>query len=217
MITVACVRTGTRYGTEYVYRLKAGVERHLKQPHWFVCLTDRPSDLDGVETIDICADGLSGWWAKMILFRLASRLDHRLLYFDLDTVVVGSLDRLADLNVDFGICENFTRLAGNENWPCRYGSCVMSFSAGFGCDVWQEFDARRDHYMNEAGRYGDQKAIEKLLPVAALFQTVLPYGFFLGYRDIDENRPEACSLVIFAGQHKPHNCTTAWIVDAWKS
>ena len=42
---VACVRTGKRYGVEYVARLKAGVARHLTMPHRFMCLTDRPRDL----------------------------------------------------------------------------------------------------------------------------------------------------------------------------
>lgn len=217
MITVACVRTGTRYGTEYVYRLKRGVARNLNQPHRFVCLTDRPDELVNVETIDVSGDGLQGWWAKLILLQLAAGSSDRIIYLDLDTVVCGDLSPLAELDVAFGICGNFTRAAGCMTWPCRYGSCVMSFAAGFGKAEWAEFNQRREFYMGQAGYYGDQKAFELLIPAATILQDVLPPGFFLGYRDITEQKPEHCGLVIFAGKSKPHNCTTEWIVDAWKS
>jgi hypothetical protein len=214
-LTVACVRTGTRYGAEYVYRLRDGVARHLKRPHRFVCLTDRPEDLPNVETIDVSGDGLAGWWAKMILFQLAGGCADRILYFDLDTVICGPLDPLADLDVEFGICGNFARAAGNLSWPCRYGSCVMTIRAGYGGAVWREFDANRDYYMGQAGNYGDQKAIEMLIPVATILQDVMPPRFFLGYRDVTERKPEHCSLVIFAGRSKPHNCDTQWIKAEW--
>lgn len=217
MITVACVRTGTRYGTEYVYRLKSGVARHLKRPHRFVCLTDRPDDLVGVETIDVAEDALPGWWSKMLLLQLAAGSDQRVLYFDLDTVIVGSLAPLADLDVEFGICGNFARAAGNMNWPCLYGSCVMTFAAGFGGSEWKKFSASRDDYMAKAGYYGDQKAYEMLIPSAAILQDALPGGYFLGYRDIKTSKPDGCALVIFAGRNKPHNCETEWIVNEWKS
>ena len=70
---VACVRQGTRYGTEYVYRLKSGVERYLKRPHRFICLTDRPLEIPDVETVNIGCHDLTGWWAKMALFRVAGQ------------------------------------------------------------------------------------------------------------------------------------------------
>ena len=216
MITVACVRTGTRYGPEYVYRLQAGVQRYLKRPFQFVCLTDRPNDLT-VNTIDISADNLPGWWGKMALFRLAAVSANRVLYFDLDTVICGDLGPLADINTYFGICENFTRLAGCTTWPCRYGSCVMTFNAGYGWPIWKEFAANRQNYMDKAGQYGDQRAIEMLAPAATLLQSVLPPRYFLGYRDITETKPANCSIVVFAGRSKPHNCETKWITSEWIS
>ena len=115
MITVACVRTGTKYSIGYVLKLAAMCARHLSQTHRFVCLTDRPGDFSGIETVDVSPTGLRGWWAKMALFDFTARSSDRVLYLDLDMVVCGSLDPLAALNVEFGVCANFTRAAGNLN------------------------------------------------------------------------------------------------------
>ena len=44
-LTVVCVKWGTKYGPDYVLKLRAGVGRYLSRPHQFVCLTD---DVDGL-------------------------------------------------------------------------------------------------------------------------------------------------------------------------
>lgn len=215
---VACVRTGTRYPVEYVYKLKAMVARHLPVFHSFVCLTDRPGDLNvnfkGIEIVAV--SGLPGWWTKMKLFDpLWGRIGERLIYFDLDTVICGDLLPLINLDVEFGICSNFARAAGNKTWPCRYGSCVMTIGPKFGADIWRTFNADRFGIMSRAGHYGDQKAIEELIPVATLLQDVMPHGYFLGYRDLKAAKPPGCSIVVFAGNSKPHNCAEKWIADEW--
>lgn len=219
---VACVRTGTRYSVDYVHRLKAMVARHLPVEHEFVCLTDRPEDLEGtgirtvlVITDDIMPGQLRGWWNKMVLFREDWRHGEPSVYFDLDTVVCGDLAPLASLQVQFGICANFTRAAGNLTWPCRYGSCVMVLGRDFGNAVWRDFVNEHPKIMARAGHHGDQKAIEELIPAATILQDVLPPGFFLGYRDLTHVKPPGCSVVVFAGRSKPHNCTEKWIRNEW--
>lgn len=212
---VACVWTGTKYPVDYVHRLKAGVARHLPQPHAFVCLTDRPDDLGPVTAINVKDTGLRGWWAKMALFDFAAQRRERVIYLDLDTVVTGSLTPLALLGCEFGICGSFTRAAGNLTWPCRYGSCVMTIAPGFGAEVWRGFESNRTALMAAAGHYGDQHVIEQLIPAATILQDVMPPGFFLGYRDFEAEKPEGCALAIFAGKAKPHTCEQDWIRREW--
>lgn len=214
-LTIACVRTGTKYGPEYVERLRAGVARHLSRPHRFVCLTDRPADLPGIDVVDISAFGLKGWWGKMALLDFASRSSDRVIFFDLDMVMCGPLDPLADVAVDFAICGSFTRAAGNLKWPCRYGSCVMSFAPGFGADGWARFDRERDRWFAQAGTFGDQFVYEGLYPAATILQDILPKGFFLGYRDMTDVKPEGCAVAVFAGSSKPHTCEVPWVRSAW--
>lgn len=217
---VACVRTGDKYPVSYVQRLKLMVERNLKRPHRFVCFSDEPIAIrkEGLHAVDISELHLKSWWGKMAIFAREWRADQRVLYFDLDTVIAGDLTPLSSLEIDFGICANFTRAAGNLDWPCLYGSCVMSLGPSFDGEMFKSFWADRHAIMDRAGKYGDQKAIEELLPNATLLQPLLHPNFFLGYRDLLNHKaspPDGCSVVIFAGNSKPHNCEIKWVKSAW--
>jgi hypothetical protein len=39
-VNVICIKWGTKYGPDYVNRLRNMVQRHLHRPHRFVCLTE---------------------------------------------------------------------------------------------------------------------------------------------------------------------------------
>lgn len=216
-MNVLCVKTGEKYNSDYVYRLRNMVWRHLPQPHRFICLTDRPNDLTEVETIDISRFGLDGWWAKLLMLDPAMRGHSKALYFDLDTVIVGDLTPLANLKTHFGVCENFTKLAGSQT-PCNYGSCTMVFEATWGYDAWRTFASNRRKLMAEAGAYGDQYVFEALVPEARLLQSEMPAGYFLGYRDLKNHpvQPPECSVVVFAGKNKPANSEVGWVRESWR-
>lgn len=214
---VACVRIGTKYGAEYVERLRDGVVRYLSQPHHFVCLTDRVSDLPtsiDVQPIAI-PDNYAGWWGKMVLFERSWRLGQKVIYFDLDTVIIGDLSPLADIAAPLAVCANFTQLAGHSGWPCRYGSCVMVIGPEFDNAMWNWFSCLNEMIVRDCGRYGDQMAIEKWDKELPLLQDYLPKNFFIGYRDFTEERPQQSSIAVFAGSHKPGNSLYAWVREAW--
>ncbi len=216
MITVACVRTGTKYPIEHVEILRNMVARHLPGEYRFVCFTNMDDEIDGVENVHI--DRLPRWWGKMALFIPAARgHDQRCLYLDLDTVIVGDLTPFAEYDGPFAICENFTRLAGNTDWPCRYGSCAMSFPAGWGQDLFDTFWKDSVQWMRDCPK-GDQEAIEKLHPDAVFLQDVLPDGFFLNKRDLDdhpEGPPPGTAVVTFGGKVQTASSDVPWIKSAW--
>lgn len=211
---VACVRTGTKYPVEYVYKLRAMVARHLKEKHHFICLTDNSLVLPDIECVEINKD-LPGWWGKMKLFSMQWRQGEKVIYFDLDTVICGNISMLGGLEVDFAICGNFTRAAGNKNWPCIYGSCCMVLGKSLGVYIWEIFCKNKKDLVAISGNYGDQMALQHIYPAATILQDVLPQGFFLGYRHLTEFKPEECSVVVFAGASKPHNCNEKWIEQEW--
>lgn len=100
MLTVACVyRSGGEYCPDDVVRLARGVHSHLTIPFRMVCLTDRSDEVsrhsawysDMTCQIHRLLANWRGWWSKMEVFGLAGPV----LYLDLDTVIVGSLDELA--------------------------------------------------------------------------------------------------------------------------
>lgn len=219
MITVVCVRTGEKYGIEYVAALRDMVSKHLPRRHRFVCLTDQPERIGGVSFLSIGGYGLEGWFAKMLVFNRAFVGDGKILYIDLDMVIAGSLEPLADLNIDFGICKNFTRIRqekeGNVTWPCLFGSCVMLLGAGFGQHVWDEFKRDRLGYIERAGNKGDQQIIQWINPSSLYLQLILPPGYLLHYKDFTDTPDDSAAILVFAGKSKPANCQIEWIRNHW--
>lgn len=84
---VICLKHGTKYGAEWVTRLKALVARHMPLAHEFVCYTENP--VEGV-TCEPLPSGLQGWWAKIGLFEPGIQTGPT-LYFDLDVIPQGNL------------------------------------------------------------------------------------------------------------------------------
>lgn len=213
MITFALVRVGTRYSVEYVEKMRNMIRRHCRSDHRIICLTDQPEQVEGVTMLPA---SLPKWWSKMLLFDPRVRGQGRCIYFDLDTVICGDLSPLIHLETQFGICANFTRRAGHLEWPCSYGSCVMTFEEGWGDDIYQAFSEASARIMETSGRYGDQYAIERLMPCATLLQDVLPPNYFVGRREMTSKRPVGAALLIFAGREKPHNTPHEWIRKEWR-
>lgn len=168
-LTVACVwvRGNVPFTADYVHKLRSMVGRHLATPHRFVCLTDRPDELPGVECSPVpTPDGMFGWWSKMHLFE-PGRLSGRVLYLDLDVIVMRDL---RDLLV--GTLSSLTLIPhagtfqghGMRRVVHRYNSSVMRFWAEDCADLWEEW---RPELTREL--WGDQDFIGLVRPSAALW------------------------------------------------
>jgi hypothetical protein len=101
-VAVGCVKWGTRFAPDYVNVLHRAVRAHLEMPFRFVCLTDDSQGLDAeIEAVGIPAFGqprerwrLHGNWPKVALCAPGIFADDELvLYFDLDVMILGKLDR----------------------------------------------------------------------------------------------------------------------------
>src|SRR4029077_4234365 len=117
MLYICCIRAGEKFSPAYVVHLKDMVIRNLDAVEGrFVCFTDRPHELpEGIGTAPLPAD-LPGWWSKLALFRKGLFPDgDRVLFFDLDTLIVGAIDRLAAYNGDFAILQDFYRPLGLQS------------------------------------------------------------------------------------------------------
>ena len=113
MITVACVFWGDKFSDDYVYNLKSMVERNTTVPHQFVCFSDR--ELEGIKTVKLIP-GYEGWWNKMQMFNTDFRLGNRVVYLDLDTLIVDNIDWLLEYDGMFMGIEDLG--AVNEHQPC---------------------------------------------------------------------------------------------------
>ena len=98
-VNVICMKWGSMYGPEYVNHLRAGVARHLKRPHRFVCFTDDGTGLrEDIEVMPLPDLGLPAGqkdlrWRKLAVFRKElGDLQGTTLFLDLDLVIVDDLE-----------------------------------------------------------------------------------------------------------------------------
>src|SRR5580704_9346260 len=110
-VTFACVLHGAwpqnapSLGETYVRYLYEGIRKNVRGRPWrFVCFTDRDASdprLEGIATRAL-PTGFNGWFNKLYLFAPeAFPAGHRIVSFDLDTVVVGDIEPL--LGVDLSV------------------------------------------------------------------------------------------------------------------
>ena len=199
MITVVCVKVGTKYGPEYVNTLQSMVARHLTIPHRFLCITDDPEGLE-CETVEPEEES-EGWWTKLTLFRKDPYgIEGKLLFFDLDVVIVDDIDPLATFDSDFAII---------DDWHVpTYNSSVILLRAGSQTQVW-------DNYIADpikARRFapgGDQHHIT-LHAKADLW----PKGWCMSYRTHCQSAPTG-KIVVFHGNPNPHMCG-GWVEGLWR-
>ncbi len=150
MLTVACVlRSGGIYDASWVARLQAGVSRHLPQPHRFVCLSDVEVPCDRIPLVH----DWPGWWSKLELFKLKGPV----LFFDLDTAIVGDLTDIAAeaLKPQFRMLRDFYA-------PAHFGSGVMAWGACAPSGLYERFaNAPETNMALRRARMGDQAYIEE--------------------------------------------------------
>lgn len=208
MITIAAVQTGDYCGRggEYVRKLFDGVRRNITVPWKGVVLTDDPATVpEGIEARPVLP-GITGWWNKLQMFApWAFEPGEQVLFMDLDTVIVGSIDDIASYCGKFAILKDFY-------FPEHYGSCIMSWEAGTCNHIWQQWD--------EGGRpsfdpNGDQRWIESMMPKVDFWQSMFP-GQIASYKaNCQIVRPPKLRICCFHGLPRPHMVETDWVRKSW--
>ena len=212
-LAVACVlKTGawhngmhrSEYRAEHVQLLRRQVSKHLTLPHRFVCLSD--VQIEGVETIPL-TQGWPGWWNKIELFQHDLG---RLLYLDLDTVIVGSLNDLVSRSHRFTALQALSRDQGR----CL-NSGLMAWE-GRRLDIFERFRAAPDRYMRQCrvrGNWGDQGFINGHVGHWDAWQEIFP-GRVVSYKLHLKQRlppPPGTSVVCFHGKPRPWEVSHSWV------
>jgi hypothetical protein len=231
VITVLCVRFGTKYGREYVERLRNMVARHLTVPYEFVCLTDDQHPINGVRSIVQPNAGYSKlWWQKVHMFDPNLSVEGRIIYFDLDVVIHSNIDKLVNNLGDrfYGI-RDFNRKFVPK-WD-KLNSSIMSWQKGTHSDIFELFVKNKSSAMR---LHGDQDWIHQ---VAGSKIKHWPDSWIQSYKweirsrnEIDfstrENRtfktvinpkisPDCC-VTVFHGDPKPENILDPYVIDNWQ-
>lgn len=230
-VTVLCVRFGTRYGREYVERLRNMVSRHMTIPYEFVCLTDDQHPIEGVRSIVQPNAGYArGWWHKVHMFDPTLPLRGRILFFDLDVVIHDNINKLVTtFGSDFIGIHDFNR-AFYANWN-NLNSSVMAWDAGSQKHIWEQFSVS----PRDAQRLpGDQDWIWKTSRDRIKFwprEWIQSYKWEIRKREdlamINGKRrfkevhhevtpPPGCCVTVFHGDPKPQDVQDRFVVDNWR-
>lgn len=215
-LTVLCVLRsgGETYDKTWVYKLQRSVERNLTIPHTFACLSDVPLACNRIPL----KHDWPGWWAKIEMFRKGVVLGPT-IYFDLDTVIVGNIDHMADNKSGFAMLKNFSATAE----PGMVGSGVMWFrdAASVPHKVYEKFAKMPECYMNHHLRnadaatsyIGDQAFIWDAL--GGQIDTLNDPKILSYKRHCRKLLPADSSIVAFHGRPRPSEVSDSWVKEHW--
>lgn len=219
-LTVVCVKWGKKYDSEYVLKLFRGVKRHLNQEHDFVCFTDDDKGLRDVKGIMIrkfTETGWTGWWNKATLFSSSSKLSGRVMFIDLDTVIVSSLDKLSTFRGLFSTLgtDDFK----NEGRVGGLNSSVMLWNASspLMSSIFERLRLITPSVMNQCVHRFDHWLEMNLIHVPRL-QTLFP-KLFVEYAQhcTRDSFPSDCAVINFPLEPKPHKVveSSRWMKKHW--
>ncbi len=202
MLRVLCVlKSGGDFDQSYVERLARMVEENLTLSHSFECFTDLPL-IPGIRTIKLM-NGYAGWWNKIELYQITGPL----IYFDLDTLIVGNIDALGEALVDDNIFM-LKPFARSELWATG----IMAWA---GVLPWAKFRPTRAE-MNDFEwdqRYVSSLIKDKDTKVNAI-QDVLT-GICSYKHHCRSGLPDDARVVCFHGHPRPHEVTSGWVRELW--
>jgi hypothetical protein len=179
---IACVlQPSETYGNDYVCRLFEGLSAQVKD----------------FEFITLRGSRWSSWWSKLELFDPAVRGD--LLYFDLDTIITGSLADILSVR-RLTVLSDFNRLE-------KMASGVMFIPEHEREPIWKHWIADPERHMQQWRGMGDQGYLSQFWEASAdRWQDILP-GQIVSYKNHwrkKENTSDS-RVVCFHGKPKPRD------------
>lgn len=206
MLVFCCVNWGNYLGRgeEYVRNLFNGIRNNLgAYACRFVLFSDDSRDYgQGITTLPL-PEGVAGWWNKLYLFKEGVfGVKEKIIFFDLDTVIMDDITFMAEYSGDFAILED----AYN---PHMYGPGIMMWKGGFGYDIWQSYV---DAGMPTENSMGDMWWINQWIKKSGItpdkLQSLYPRKFGSYKKHVLNGKPDGESVVFFHGKPRPHevNC-----------
>lgn len=185
-LTVCCVCVAgpvVGYSVEYVVRLERMVRKHLARPYRFLCFTDgtkgempRPIDTIRVaKSSDQIPEPVRGIWTKLQVFNPAHNFRGRMLFLDLDVLVVAPLDPIVDFPAGLALTEDAFVVERAHLNKDRYGrrlvrkfnSSVMVWNAGAHDHLFTEWTiADTLDYSTDQDYIGERAPNARPMPLA---------------------------------------------------
>lgn len=211
------------FSPDTVFALREMLDRHHHKPHRFVCITDEPDALPGIETIPLWDWGSGikspigrsypSCYRRLRVFApdAGEMFGERLVSIDLDTVIVGDVTPLFDRPEDFVIWNS-------SDFPKQaYCGSLWMLKTGSRPQVYTEFNPETSPGIAwRAGYRGsDQSWINYMLPNEAMWTK--KDGVFSYRKDIarfGNKLPPNATLVAWHGKIDPwskHGQKIDWV------
>lgn len=169
---------------EYVYRLKASLERNSTLAFNFSCLTNE--QLPGINTVPIEEFGS---WAKMEL--CDSSVSGKIIYLDLDTVLIGNIDFLLKEESSF-MCRSVTGTRRTQ---------IFSLDEDQRKEIWEFWKQKRNSVIENFK--GEGSVYDFILDKNILNIQEIHPGKVLDFEEAKEFIPIGSKIVTFSGDNHP--------------
>jgi len=213
---LVCLKHGEKYSSDYVNKLYNMVKRNSTIPFNFACITENPSGLnDKIKIIPVFSNELP--------------LSGSILFFDLDVVVINSIDDLWNYNNgQFCIIRDFNR-STVKNWN-KFNSSIFKLEKGSHSYVWENFLKEKDVVKR---MHGDQDWIFSQIKTNFCFwpdEWIQSYKWEIRnktdvirlenkriFRSIENPKIDPrTKVLVFHGEPKPSDVQDPIIVDNWR-
>ena len=233
-VDCACVIHGNKYDWCYVDRLYNMLQRHSTCAIRFHVFTEPDRSVPDHMVKHVLQDwpGIAGpkksWWYKMQMFD-PGRISGRLLYFDLDTVIVDNIDWIHTLDSRYFWSIRDFRHLWRPSWKGMNSSVMLWDTTRFAW-IWKEFQ-KNDVKIQARLFHGDQDFLNSVLTEHDLKfmdeNMIKSWRWQIKDGGMDMKtriyrRPDAGSvllpgvkILIFHGSPKPHDVHDPVIEQNW--
>lgn len=217
-VTIALVlRTGGEvYNSRYVNALATNIRNNTTADIELVVLTNDSTgiDMSVVDRIVPFIHDYAGWWSKIELFRRDIFTTERVLYFDLDTVIVDNIDEIVMEESEFAGLQDFMSKP-------RFQTGVMLWEPSKYHHIYDGF-VKNPRLVMGTHVEGDAGWIRENIENKSYFHQVTPdkivsfkvHCYNKNKRYI--NIPDKAAVICFHGVPRPHTITDYKITKHWK-
>jgi len=192
------------------------IKRNITVPYKFVCFTDRDDLCSNHDYFVRMPSDVAAMWKRLPKFYMHSSnagLDGRVLFFDLDIIIVDNIDIFAKYNGHF--CGVAPHMRSNRKTG-HIGGSVLSFVGGTTGYLWDEVYSNVEKYSNGKYQGNERFILRDLLDNSDYWQDLYPKKLVSYKFNCKCGVPNGASIIQFHGRPRPHEVNAEWVKEHWR-
>jgi len=207
IIVATVLRSGGDFNESHAIRFHNNVRRLMENVE-IRCLTDSSYTAEKLGcdvVVPLERKDWRGWWSKIELFRRDVGLcknDVRAIYFDLDTILVDTVDELTTSPLKFAMLHGFKH-------PERKASGIMAWQGDYS-KIYKRLASQLPPSTKQWDQVFIADSLEKDYHKPQVIQDILRVASFKN--DCNGTRPKNTQVICFHGTPRPWHATEDWVV-----